>query len=99
MPYSDHPPDIVYPDNKMGREDAISAQSQGIRVGFCNEYKEEKYRTTFSVESKRPCGNRRAEGHRAHNWCFRCMAGFPIWFEDDPDADDLYLHDRAIVST
>ena len=99
MPYSDHPPDLVVPDNKLGREDAVPFREQGVSVGYCKEYKEERYTTTFTVQQNRPCGNRRAQGSRPHNWCFRCMAGFPIWFEDDSESDDLNIVDRAIVST
>lgn len=99
MPYTTYPPDMVYPDTPEGRQDGGPFLEQGLRVEFCNEYKREKYTTTFWMESKNACGNRRAGGSRPHNWCYRCMAGFPIWFEDDPNGDSIWTHDTAIVST
>ncbi len=95
MPYSTYLPIVVFPDNHEGHIDAKPYQVQEVEVAFCDEYRPEYDRASLFLETKNPCRVRRAEGKRSNNWCFRCMAGFPFWIEDDPDADDL-CQDRAI---
>jgi hypothetical protein len=85
MPFSESPPDIVMPATPEGYDDAARAVWD-VYVGHCQDFSEDVY--TFSYEGRR-CNNRDPFGHRRHNWCYRCTAGYLLSKEDDPYADSL----------
>lgn len=83
MPYSERPPDIVFPDNDKGRFDAAHNRSQGVYVGLCDRFQHEHTRieNQWNHGMKDLCRNREPMGQPEHNWCRRCLAGFPVWFD------------------
>ena len=88
MPFSDLVPPIVYPDTYEGRQDARRHHQNGLDPYFCSEYRRDTDLSgreamelrgatkSFRAEDVNLCANRNATGDRAHNWCFRCPAGF-----------------------
>ena len=91
MPFSDRVAPIVLPDTDKGRYDAARHRREGIRVDLCDRYKLDKHplHNDHSAPVKEPCANRNPLGHRKHNWCFFCPAGFPIWYDADPQTSTL----------
>jgi hypothetical protein len=87
MPFSDHIPVMVVPDTDKGRFDAARHRREGIRVELCDRYKLDLYplHNHLHAPLKEPCANRNPLGDRKHNWCFFCPAGYPIWYDADPD--------------
>ena len=90
MPYSEIVPPFVVPDSKSGREyynhyirhDGLEGE---VYVHFCKEYKDYGHGFRDSIDESRPqgetvnaCSNRRPDGNRNHNWCYRCPAGYPF---------------------
>lgn len=97
MPYSTYLPDMVFPDTPAGRVEAEPYRKARANIGFCPEYRRDQGTRLRQIEMKNPCGNRNATGDRSHNWCFYCVAGYLIWFEDDPDSDSSWNRDKAVV--
>lgn len=87
MPYSDFPPDVIYPDTEEGRWLAACERARyGQRTGECNQYEplNECGENKWVPPMKNPCRNRQYWGEKSHNWCMRCMVGYP-WWAGQPD--------------
>jgi len=103
VPYSDHPPTCVYPDTAEGRQDhhnrCVEAQSR-IPVAFCSEFKKDSSEYANHLPGTRGvwCANRCDLGDRAHNWCFKCPAGFLIWNPANDGLDPLSDETREKAS-
>lgn len=84
---------MVFPDDELGRHDAalMSRETAGVRT--CSQFVKDRspMRNKWSEGLRIVCRNREALGDRSHNWCMRCMAGFPMWYGDDSD------HQRTII--
>lgn len=88
MPYSQTPPDVVFPDTSDARQDAVEYSDPLISVGFCDEYEADDQIGRSAMRGQ--CLNRNPWGERKHNWCFACMAGYVFWdFDDDPYSNSL----------
>lgn len=91
--YSDHPPQVVLPDTREGRDAVIEFRAEGVEVGLCDEFVEDEHplHNEYSPPLKATCRARFPLGDRTHNWCMRCMAGFPQWLGDaDTDPSERY---------
>lgn len=83
MPYSDNPPALVLPDSRQAREWLKKCGGEDPTIAFCREYKDYGHWQRDTCDENRPmeinaCDNRRCDGVRYNNWCYRCMAGFPF---------------------
>ena len=88
MPYSQNPPDVVFPDTGEARQDAVAYSDPEIQVAFCDEYEPDDQIGRNAMRGQ--CLNRNPWGERKHSWCFACMAGYVSWdFDDDPYSDSL----------
>ncbi len=85
MPYSDTPAPIYYPDNVAGRFDAANQRAQGVEVGLCDRFEKDPspISNRYTRGLREVCRNREPFGDAAHNWCRRCLAGFPVWYGEE----------------
>jgi len=99
MPFSDFPPQFVFPDTRLGRElraDFISEEPESLRscVVTCPDFGYMRYPvyTDDDVHNsfEHPlCARRKRDGVRDKNWCLRCVAGFPHVWLTEHDAEGL----------
>lgn len=78
--YSDHPPYFVAPDTEAGRKKVQDFALERGLFYFCSNFADVspywlQPDKTLPVET--PCANRRM-GDEQHNWCLRCISGYPI---------------------
>ena len=81
MPYSTHPPPAIFPDTSKGRLTAARFIGGDCDVEFCPDYAFPFGEDALSTSEggtvwRGRCDNRRIDGDRQHNWCFRCICGF-----------------------
>lgn len=84
MPYTNPPPPFVLPYTAAGiryAEENFESDLE-LDIEFCTDYKDGSDMTRrvtdlFLPIGIPPCKNRRRDGERYFNWCYRCMAGFP----------------------
>lgn len=91
MPFSDNPPIAIYPDTHMGM---VQMQQEGTAQyphAFCAEFELDPD-STSEVGHGEWCANRELYGDRAHNWCWKCPAGFRQWMHSK-DTIDPYSED------
>lgn len=71
-------------------------REQGATAYLCSLFIEDKspIDNAYTTALKCVCRNREPLGDRAHNLCMRCFAGFPVWWEADPDADSTRNEQR-----
>lgn len=78
--FSDTPPPMVMPDTTYGREKRQRlALSRGL-VSFCSNFKDVSpyyLNSDKHLSVEKPCANRQL-GEADHNWCLRCISGYPI---------------------
>jgi len=94
MPYTSIPPPFVLPATPAGiryAEENMEADLD-LHIEFCTEYKDGSDMTRvitdlFLPMGIPPCKNRRRDGVRHNNWCYRCMAGFPAVHISDKEKD------------
>ena len=73
MPFTDFPPTVVFPDDERGWQAWRAWRKSKITVRYlCSEYVEDE----GYVSVKHQCANRDPMGHKRHNLCYRCVAGF-----------------------
>jgi hypothetical protein len=78
--FSDTPPPMVMPDTTYGREQRQKLGISGGLVALCGNFKKV---SPYYLDSDthlpvdKPCANRRI-GDANHNWCLRCISGYPI---------------------
>ena len=92
MPYSDEPPTLVFPDTREGRHDRhmrLRLSDEGVTAALCSLYEPERnpLPNEHAHGYKQWCRNREQMGDRAHNWCFRCPAGFMLWRTENDAAE------------
>ena len=71
---------MVFPDTREARNDIeMKSPQERELITLCPHYVPDHNRLTPDgyAEVKQPCKNRRLE-YPAHNWCYRCMAGYPV---------------------
>jgi hypothetical protein len=98
MPFSDNPPQFVFPDTRQGRglRTAMVQEEPILRsVTFtCGDYERTRHPVYTDDDLYRnrdvsPCARRKRDGVRDMNWCMRCIAGFPYSWQTKRDADRL----------
>lgn len=83
MPYSDNPPPMVLPNSYEGRQYANREVQDILPFELCWQYIKGRdhhlatYDDLFRPTSIPVCDNRSRLGDRQHNWCYRCLAGYP----------------------
>lgn len=99
MPYSDHPPVAVYPDTFQGHCDRDREMRQGyVPHAFCSEFAPDPDSSGMHVRGRGVwCANREPTGDRAHNWCFRCIAGFREWADPRDSLDPFSETTREVA--
>ncbi len=79
-PFTDRPPLMVFPDTHDARNDVeMKSPQERELITFCPHFVPDHAAITPRgyAEVKQPCKNRVIE-NPAHNWCYRCMAGYPV---------------------
>lgn len=80
-PATDDPPMMVFPDTPEARTDVEAKHvNQRDFIGFCQHFEVDPHPVDADgfASVKSPCRNRSTSGAAAHNWCYRCMAGYPV---------------------
>jgi len=102
MPYSERPPALVLPESREGRRyfNQYVVDEAKPQTKFCPDWKDSGTVVLASCDMDRPmdfnaCLNRRSDGVRFNNWCYRCMAGYPFVKQHVYDAERP--SDRAIT--
>ena len=87
MPYTDIPPTVVFPDDEGGRFDAANMRRESPGIMLCDRFEKDPspLRNKWSEGLRVVCRNRETMGEQKHNWCMRCMAGFPVWYGEDTE--------------
>lgn len=102
MPYSDFPPPAVYPDTYDGVMQRDREFREGLVAGhaLCSEFRQDQDNYSHHIPGVYGvwCANREPMGDRAHNWCWRCPAGYRIW-QDPNDNIDPYSKDTRERAT
>jgi hypothetical protein len=89
---SDNPPPAVVPRCNAGVEYAQDQVYGVVEFAWCGDFHEDRWVVANAFnDGGRPmrmpaCRNRDRSGVRAHNWCFRCPAGFIVSFTDSHDS-------------
>jgi hypothetical protein len=99
MPFSDRPPQFVFPDTEQGRRERAEFVKEEFEtlsqvVVLCDRYQEQVHPVftdddVYRASALRPCANRNREGVRDMNWCLRCAAGLPHHFLSERDSEGL----------
>ena len=103
MPFTNPVPDLVLPRSWEGRQYAAENVEDDLHlhVEFCREYRDGTATMTRTPEDifrpmgVPPCENRRRDGERYFNWCYRCMSGFP--FSHISERDKEHSRDSFII--
>lgn len=77
---------MVVPDTRWGRDLSMrEIRPEGMNVTLCDRFIPMRSYVHQDGDAMRPfdvpfCGRRDRMGSRWHNWCFRCVSGFPMTF-------------------
>ena len=91
MPYSDKPPPMVVPNSHEGMRYVNREVQDIVPFEMCWQYLKGRdhelnsYDDLFRPTDVPVCKNRSRLGTRTHNWCFRCVAGYPSVYLSEKD--------------